>query len=91
MKRILVFASHLFILSLILWQVVPKPAHAYLDPGMGSSIVQIVIAALATVSYLVKVFWKQISAFFGGIFHKKAKAGPESPTKETKQSVQKSS
>ena len=68
MKKTYSFLQHLFTLSLILWTVVPHAAHAYLDPNTGSSIIQIIIAGLATGSYLVKVFWKQIKAFFSKLF-----------------------
>ncbi len=47
--------------------VVVLPAiHAYLDPGTGSIIIQVVIAALVGGGRLLKTFWKKI-------FHKKAK------------------
>lgn len=68
MKKLIALSQHTFTLALILWMVVPNAAHAYLDPNTGSSIIQIGIASLATGSYLVKVFWKQISGFFKGLF-----------------------
>ena len=54
--------------------VVVLPAiHAYLDPGTGSIIIQVVIAALVGGAILLRTFWKKI-------FHKKAK--PEEGTSE---------
>ncbi len=35
----------------------------YIDPGTGSTVIQVVIAGLATAGYLVKVFWKNIRTF----------------------------
>jgi hypothetical protein len=38
----------------------------YLDPGSGSMILQIVIAAVLGGAYAVKVYWKKIKRFLGG-------------------------
>ncbi len=48
-----------------------KPAHAYLDPGTGSYLIQILIGFAAGGAYLVKLFWRQITGFFKKIFSKK--------------------
>jgi hypothetical protein len=37
---------------------------AYLDPGSGSIIIQLLIAGLMAVGIVVKVFWKRIKGFF---------------------------
>ncbi len=37
--------------------------HPYLDPGTGSFIIQIIIAAVLGVGFFVKVYWKKIKAF----------------------------
>ena len=41
---------------------------AYLDPGTGSYLIQILIAALVSVSLGVRIFWKNIKSFFKKIF-----------------------
>ena len=38
----------------------------YLDPGSGSMILQIVIAAVLGGAYAVKVYWKKIKRFLRG-------------------------
>jgi hypothetical protein len=43
-------------------------ALAYVDPGTGSYVLQIVIAGLVAGLFAVKTFWLQIVAFFGGLF-----------------------
>ncbi|MFC2155515.1 hypothetical protein ACFLRB_03365 [Acidobacteriota bacterium] len=43
---------------------------AYLDPGTGSYLIQILIAALVSVSLGVKIFWKNIKSFLKKIFSK---------------------
>lgn len=45
--------------------LVPE-ARAYLDPGTGSMIIQVVIGGVLAVSYTVKVYWKKIKTFFFG-------------------------
>lgn len=49
----------LFLVSLIF----PPRAYAYLDPGTGSYILQLVLAALLGAAFAIKVFWKRIKAF----------------------------
>ncbi|MBA4419962.1 MAG: hypothetical protein C0391_02330 [Anaerolinea sp.] len=41
---------------------------AYLDPGSGSYLIQILIAALLGSAFVVKSFWNQIKNFFTGLF-----------------------
>lgn len=38
----------------------------YLDPGSGSMIIQMVIAAALGLGVVIRVFWKNIKAFFTG-------------------------
>jgi hypothetical protein len=49
----------------------PLPVHAYIDPGTGSYVFQIVIAAFVAVSFMVKVYWHKIKAFIHRLFAKK--------------------
>lgn len=42
----------------------PLTAHAYLDLGTGSLIVQVVLAFLFGVGYLTKVYWRKIKTVF---------------------------
>jgi len=37
---------------------------AYLDPGTGSLIIQLLIGGLAALGISIKVFWKQIKGLF---------------------------
>jgi hypothetical protein len=38
--------------------------HAYLDPGSGSFLVQLLIAAVVGVGFLIKAYWKKIKNLF---------------------------
>ncbi len=37
---------------------------AYLDPGSGSFLIQLLIAGLVGVGFIVKVYWKKIKGLF---------------------------
>jgi len=50
-------------------------SYAYLDPGSGSYLLQIIIAALLSASFVIKAFWKRIILFFSGLFSKKGRDG----------------
>ena len=58
----------LFFIFIVLALVAPFSAHAYLDPGTGSFIIQIVIATAATAAISVKVFWQKIKGLFSHFF-----------------------
>lgn len=49
-----------------------RPAYAYLDPGTGSYMLQLLIAALLGAAFAVKVFWKSIRIFFRDLFSSEA-------------------
>ncbi len=49
---------------------------AYLDPGSGSLLLQLALAALLGVAVLVRAFWSKIKAFFARLFGRGVK-GPE--------------
>lgn len=42
----------------------PKNAHAYLDPGTGSYVLQVLAAVLFGGLFAIKAFWSHIKAFF---------------------------
>jgi hypothetical protein len=43
-------------------------AHAYLDPGTGSYILQMIVAGLLGAAFAAKLFWERIRNFFAGMF-----------------------
>ena len=45
--------------------VLSEPAYAYLDPGTGSMVVQILVACFATVVIFFKSIWQGIMQFLG--------------------------
>lgn len=57
-------------------------AHAYIDPGTGSYILQIVIAGLVGAAFTLKLFWKRIQLFIGHNISKKSSRREDEPTGE---------
>ena len=43
--------------------IISKPA-AYLDPGSGSMLVQLILGAVLGAGVFIRVFWKNIKSFF---------------------------
>ncbi len=43
-------------------------AYAYLDPGSGSYILQLIIAGLLGGLYALKMFWSKVKNFFVNVF-----------------------
>jgi hypothetical protein len=43
----------------------PKQADAYLDPGTGSMVWQILLAVVLTLGYVTRRYWTKLRALFG--------------------------
>lgn len=63
MKKDCLF-NKLFILLFCL--LLPMSLYAYLDPGTGSYVLQVIVAAFFGVLYSIKVYWSKFKAFFTG-------------------------
>jgi len=66
--------GHLAIIAILvslLYLLFPQTAHAYLDPGTGSFIIQMVIAALLGASVTLKIYWSRVKTFFAGHFSRR--------------------
>jgi hypothetical protein len=48
----------------VLLLTTPDPLPAYVDPGSGSFLVQMLIAGVLGASVTLKTFWKQIKSYF---------------------------
>lgn len=58
------------LLILFVLLVLPATARAYLDPGTGSMMLQIVIGTVLAVTYTIKVYWRRITQFFRNLRNK---------------------
>ncbi len=56
----------LLVLGVLAVALFPTDAHAYIDPGTGSYIIQIVIAGIMAGALALKMFWGRIKAMFSG-------------------------
>ena len=56
----------LFIFTVTLWLLLllTNPVYAYLDPGTGSMLLQAMLAALAAVAVVFRIFWNRIRGLF---------------------------
>ncbi len=41
-----------------------QPAHAYLDPGSGSVLLQVLLGGFAAVGVIARLFWHRLAAVF---------------------------
>ena len=55
----------LFVLVFLSVLRVDAPAYAYLDPGTGSMLVQLLLGGVAGVLVVGKLYWHRIKVFFG--------------------------
>ena len=62
--------------SLLAATLVPATAFAYLDPGTGSMLLQVILGGVAALGVAIKLFWFKIVAFFGS---KKKPADEDGP------------
>lgn len=61
----------------VLFDLIVKPV-PYLDPGTGSMLIQVILAVVLGAGVAVKIFWRNIKAFFTG--KKASDASVEDPT-----------
>ena len=54
------------LVSLLL--VCPSTSFAYLDPGTGSFLAQILIGAILSALFAIKIYWQKIKLFFSKKF-----------------------
>lgn len=60
-----------FLIAVVLFAIVPaQPAHAYLDPGTGSLVFQLLIGAVLGGIVTIKMYWVRIKETFGNFFSK---------------------
>ncbi len=60
-----------FLICLFLLLVLPShQAFAYIDPGSGSYVLQMIVAAFFAIVFTLKMFWRSIRLFFSRFFSK---------------------
>ena len=51
-------------------------AHAYLDPGTGSILVQSLLAGIAGAAAVISLYWQRVKRFFAGRKHSNDASSP---------------
>jgi len=65
LKKFILAYGQILIFATVAILTFPNFAQAYLDPGSGSYIIQVLFGMLFGASYLAKVYWGKIKSFFG--------------------------
>ena len=73
----------IMILVALLQVIFTPPAHAYLDPGTGSYIFQLLIAGAVGLAFVIKVFWGRIKGFFTRLFSRTGEPQVEATQEDT--------
>ena len=53
------------ILSIVLLLIFTDQAEAYLDPGTGSMLLQVILGGVAAVGVAIKLYWHKLRVAFG--------------------------
>ena len=57
--------GHFILIVLFLSLIAPSAAFAYLDPGSGSMLLQLVLGGLAGLAVIAKLYWHRLLGLFG--------------------------
>lgn len=57
----------------MVYLMLPQTAYSYLDPGTGSYVLQVLLAAFVGAAFTMKIYWAKIKIFFVDLFAKKSK------------------
>jgi hypothetical protein len=69
----------LFVSALVLVHLAPTPSYAYLDPGAGSMLLQLVLGGVAGLVVIVKLYWHRLLAMIGLGKERKEPTGTGTP------------
>lgn len=74
LKRLTVQASSSV---LILSSLLVSDAHAYIDPGSGSALLQLILGGVAGIGVVAKLYWEQVKARCRSLFGRSDGTGNE--------------
>jgi len=75
--------SNVLLLIALFFLVFPQTSYAYLDPGTGSYVLQVMAAAVFGGLFLLKSSWVNVKHFFRKFFGGKEKVSEKSQHKDT--------
>lgn len=70
MKALIGFKNLAIITAIIIFCSTQR-AHAYIDPGTGSLIIQIIIGGLLGAMFALKIYWKRLKAYFSNLLSRR--------------------
>ncbi len=74
LKRLTLFATCSVI---ILSSILVSEAHAYIDPGTGSALLQLILGGIAGIGVVVKLYWDQVKTKYQSLFGRAEKTNPD--------------
>jgi len=72
--KVLIGSKDVVILTVILLFCSVWEVYAYIDPGTGSYIIQVVIGVFLGAAFALKLYWEKVRAYFSKLFSKRTKS-----------------
>lgn len=72
MKNFKILRALTLLIALSLF-IFPQSTYAYINPGTGSYIIQVIIAALVGGLFVIKIFWNKVKKLFHDLVIKNKK------------------
>jgi hypothetical protein len=66
-----------FIITVGFCIAIAQPAYAYLDPGSGSMILQLLLGGVAGAAVVIKLYWRRFLSLLGAGKDKKTESEPD--------------
>jgi len=60
-----------FVIIIFFCLIFSRKVYAYLDPGTGSYIFQMIIAILIGVTFSIKIFWRKVKTFIANLLSRR--------------------
>ena len=67
----------IFVIPVTIIAFFPVPAHAYLDVGSASMLLQMALAGIVGALVSIKIYWQRLSAFLRNLFSTNDSKGSE--------------
>ena len=63
----------MLVIFTMIYLMLPQTAYSYLDPGTGSYVLQVLLAAFVGVAFTARIYWAKIKMVFVNLFSKLTK------------------
>lgn len=79
LRRVSSFLLSVFLMTGFALMITTKQAHAYIDLGSGSFILQMLLASFFASLFAIKVYWQRLTGLFSRLLAKMK--SPKNPTR----------